>query len=250
MPLDLSTLPATAAELATRTPSEIVARALAEYGSDLGISFSGAEDVVLIDMAMRAGAPFRVFSLDTGRLHPETYEFIEKVRTHYGITIEAFAPQAETVEALVREKGLFSFYVDGHKECCGIRKVEPLMRALAPYRAWMTGQRRDQNPGTRADIPVVQLDRTFGTPTSPLVKFNPLSYWTSKQVWAYIRDNDVPYNVLHDRGFVSIGCQPCTRPINPGQHERAGRWWWEEETKRECGLHIAQSADVAAAQRS
>jgi phosphoadenosine phosphosulfate reductase len=242
MPLDLSALPATAADWATMSPPEIVARALAEYSPDLSISFSGAEDVVLIDMAVKAGAPFRVFSLDTGRLHPETYEFIEKVRSHYRIPIEIFAPQAEAVQALVREKGLFSFYVDGHKECCGIRKVEPLMRALQPLRAWMTGQRRDQSPGTRADVPVVQLDRTFGTPASPLLKFNPLSYWTSKQVWAYIRDHDVPYNVLHDRGFVSIGCQPCTRPINPGQHERAGRWWWEEETKRECGLHIAQTA--------
>jgi phosphoadenosine phosphosulfate reductase len=250
MPLDQSALPATAAELATKNPLEIVSVALAEYSPDLGISFSGAEDVVLIDMAIRAGTPFRVFSLDTGRLHPETYEFIEKVRTHYGITIEIFAPQADAVEALVREKGLFSFYVDGHRECCGIRKVEPLMRALGPFRAWMTGQRRDQSPGTRGDVPVVQLDRTFGTPAAPLVKFNPLSYWTLKQVWAYIRDNDVPYNPLHDRGFVSIGCQPCTRPVNPGQHERAGRWWWEEETKRECGLHLARTADVAAAQRS
>jgi phosphoadenosine phosphosulfate reductase len=146
-------------------------------------------------------------------------------------------PQPEAVEALVREKGLFSFYVDGHKECCGIRKVEPLMRALAPLRAWVTGQRKDQSPGTRADVPVVQLDRTFGTADRPLVKFNPLSFWTSKQVWGYIREHKVPYNELHDRGFISIGCEPCTRAVNPGEHERAGRWWWEEETRKECGLH-------------
>lgn len=239
MSLDLAGLPATAAAYATRSPQEILALALDEFSPEIGISFSGAEDVVLIDMAAKLGARFRVFSLDTGRLHPETYQFLEKVRTHYGITIETYVPQPDAVQALVRAKGLFSFYVDGHKECCGIRKVEPLMRALAPMRAWVTGQRKDQSPGTRADVPVIQLDRTFGSADKPLVKFNPLSFWTSQQVWAYIRDHEVPYNALHDRGFISIGCEPCTRPTNPGQHERAGRWWWEEETKKECGLHAA-----------
>jgi len=238
MALDLSVLATTAASYAAREPQDILALALKEYSPELGISFSGAEDVVLVDMAAKLGAPFRVFSLDTGRLHPETYQFLEKVRTHYGVAIEAVFPRPEAVQVLVREKGLFSFYTDGHKECCGVRKVEPLMRALAPLGAWVTGQRKDQSPSTRADVPVIQLDRTFGTAERPLVKFNPLSFWTSKQVWAYIRDNDVPYNALHDRGFVSIGCEPCTRPVNPGQHERAGRWWWEEETKKECGLHI------------
>lgn len=239
MSLDLSAVSALAAEYASRPPQDILKLALTECSPAVGISFSGAEDVVLVDMAAKLGLPFRVFSLDTGRLHPETYQFLEKVRTHYQVTVETFAPQAEAVQALVREKGLFSFYVDGHKECCGIRKVEPLVRALAPLRGWVTGQRKDQSPGTRADVPVIQLDRTFGTPDKPLLKFNPLSFWTSKQVWAYIRDHEVPYNTLHDRGFVSIGCEPCTRPINPGQHERAGRWWWEEETKKECGLHVA-----------
>jgi phosphoadenosine phosphosulfate reductase len=241
MALDLSALATTADSYASREPQDILTLALTHYSPNIGISFSGAEDVVLIDMAKKIGAPFRVFSLDTGRLHPETYQFLEKVRTHYGVTIEAFVPQPAAVEALVRDKGLFSFYVDGHKECCGIRKVEPLMRALAPLGAWVTGQRKDQSPGTRAHVPVIQLDRTFGTPERPLVKFNPLSFWTSGQVWAYIRDHDVPYNALHDRGFISIGCEPCTRPTNPGQHERAGRWWWEEETKKECGLHAANT---------
>ena len=237
MALDVSTLAVTAAEFAARDPQDILALALREYSPEIGLSFSGAEDVALIDMAIKIGRPFKVFSLDTGRLHPETYRFIERVRTHYGIPIDTYAPNTEAVQALVRDKGLFSFYVDGHKECCGIRKVEPLMRALSPLRAWVTGQRKDQSPGTRTDVPVIQLDRTFGTPERPLVKFNPLSFWTSKQVWAYIRAHEVPYNELHDRGFISIGCEPCTRPVNPGQHERAGRWWWEEETKRECGLH-------------
>ncbi|MEO8482014.1 MAG: phosphoadenylyl-sulfate reductase [Acidobacteriota bacterium] len=241
MTLDLSLLPQIAADFATRDPREILELALTEFSPEIGISFSGAEDVVLIDMAKKLGKPFRVFSLDTGRLHPETYQFLDHVQHHYDVEIEAMFPQAAAVEALVRAKGLFSFYKDGHKECCGIRKVEPLVRALTPLRAWVTGQRQDQSPGTRTAVPVVQLDRTFSSAERQLVKFNPLSHWTSTQVWTYIRDHDVPYNALHDRGFISIGCEPCTRPTNPGQHEREGRWWWEEETKKECGLHAGNT---------
>jgi phosphoadenosine phosphosulfate reductase len=188
-------------------------------------------------MASKTGAKFSVFSLDTGRLHPETYQFIEKVREHYRIPIEVYFPRPEAVEMLVREKGLYSFYRDGHKECCDIRKVEPLKRALAKLEAWVTGQRRDQSPGTRSAVPVMQPDSTFSTPDRHLVKFNPLANWTSNQVWDYIRQNQVPYNPLHERGFISIGCEPCTRAVLPGEHERAGRWWWEDATKKECGLH-------------
>jgi phosphoadenosine phosphosulfate reductase len=126
-----------------------------------------------------------------------------------------------------------------------VRKVEPLQRALRPLAAWITGQRRDQSPGTRAAVPVVQLDPTFGSDAQQLVKFNPLANWTSQQVWDYIRAKDVPYNALHERGFVSIGCEPCTRPIRPGEHERAGRWWWEEETMKECGLHAGNVAQAS-----
>jgi phosphoadenosine phosphosulfate reductase len=237
MGLDLKLIFALAEEWAGRQPSDIIATAIKEYSPDLAVSFSGAEDVVLIDMASKVGGRFQVFSLDTGRLHPETYQFLEKVRTHYGIPITTYFPQPEAVQKLVAEKGLFSFYRDGHKECCGVRKVEPLQRALRPLAAWITGQRRDQSPGTRAAVPVVQIDPTFASDAHPLVKFNPLANWTSQQVWAYIRANDVPYNPLHERGFVSIGCEPCTRTIRPGEHERAGRWWWEEETMKECGLH-------------
>jgi phosphoadenosine phosphosulfate reductase len=237
MPITAQNAASLAAEYARRHPRDILELAIREFAPDVAVSFSGAEDVVLVDMASKIGGKFRVFSLDTGRLHPETYQFLERVREHYGIAIEAYFPQPEAVERLVREKGLFSFYRDGHKECCGIRKVEPLVRALRPLRAWVTGQRRDQSPGTRAEVPVVQMDPTFGSPERPLVKFNPLANWTSKDVWAYIREHDVPYNALHDRGFVSIGCEPCTRAVNPGQHEREGRWWWEEETLKECGLH-------------
>ncbi len=228
----------TAAQLARKHPADVVRLALERFSPDISISFSGAEDVVLIDMASRAGLPFRVFSLDTGRLHPETLAFIEKVRTRYDAPIDVYFPQPEAVQQLVRTKGLFSFYADGHQECCGIRKVEPLRRALAPLRAYITGQRKDQSPGTRADIPIVQHDLAFSSdPDTPLVKFNPLANWTSAQVWQYIAEHEAPYNPLHDRGFKSIGCAPCTRPTNPGEHERAGRWWWEEATKKECGLH-------------
>jgi phosphoadenosine phosphosulfate reductase len=244
MALDSTALAAAAATYDRKDPREILALAMREYAPDLAISFSGAEDVVLVDMAVQIGGTFRVFTLDTGRLHPETYQFLEKVRDHYGIRIEAFFPQPEAVQALVHEKGLFSFYKDGHKECCGIRKVEPLVRALSTSRAWVTGQRKDQSPGTRGDVPVVQPDPTFGSPERPLVKFNPLSNWTSRQVWTYIRDRAVPFNSLHERGFVSIGCEPCTRAVHPGQHEREGRWWWEEETKKECGLHLGNVSDA------
>jgi len=178
-----------------------------------------------------------VFTLDTGRLHAETYDFIERVRQHYKIDIQVLFPDATEVEAMVNEKGMFSFYEDGHGECCGIRKVNPLRRKLATVDAWITGQRKDQSPGTRNDVPVVQLDDTFRGATGELIKFNPMANWSSKDVWDYIRMPEAPYNALHERGFVSIGCQPCTRPILPGQHEREGRWWWEEATQKECGLH-------------
>lgn len=237
MTIDPKRIAALAAEHADTDPREIMAMALRDYSPDIAISFSGAEDVVLVDIASKLGGKFQVFTLDTGRLHSETYQLIEKVRERYGIPIETFFPQPDAVQKLVREKGLFSFYRDGHKECCGIRKVEPLVRALKERRAWVTGQRKDQSPGTRAEVPVIQVDKAFGSEGRPLIKFNPLANWSSAQVWRYIREHDVPYNALHDRGFVSIGCEPCTRPVNPSQHEREGRWWWEEETAKECGLH-------------
>lgn len=225
-----------AAEYEARSPQDIVRLAL-ERGGQVAISFSGAEDVILVDMAVAIRKDVAVFSLDTGRLHPDTYRFLDKVRRHYGIAIEALFPDAAAVERLVREKGFFSFYADGHTECCGIRKVAPLKRKLAALDGWITGQRRDQSPGTRGSVPVVQEDATFSTPGRVVIKFNPLANWTSTQVWQYIREHNVPYNELHERGFVSIGCEPCTRPVVPGQHEREGRWWWEEATKKECGLH-------------
>ncbi|HEX3776815.1 MAG TPA: phosphoadenylyl-sulfate reductase [Polyangiaceae bacterium] len=220
-------------------PERTIRWLLERFGRQATIAFSGAEDVAIIDIAVKSGLPFSVFTLDTGRLHPETYRFIEKVRTHYGIAIDVMFPDAMQIQGLVEKKGLFSFYQDGHGECCGIRKIEPLKRALAQKHAWVTGQRRDQSP-TRTDVPVIQLDssHTGLGPDGQLVKLNPFAGWSLQKVWSYIRANDVPYNELHDRGFISIGCEPCTRVPRPGEHERAGRWWWEEATKRECGLHV------------
>jgi phosphoadenosine phosphosulfate reductase len=219
-----------------KQPQDILRLALQHF-DNIAISFSGAEDVVLVDMAHRIKKDVAVFSLDTGRLHPETYRFLEQVREKYQIPIEVVSPDAAALEKLVREKGMFSFYRDGHKECCGIRKVAPLRRKLSTLDAWVTGQRKDQSPGTRAAVPVVEKDGAFSSPDKPLYKFNPLSNWSSARVWQYIRENDVPYNELHAKGFISIGCEPCTRPVLPNQHEREGRWWWEDETLKECGLH-------------
>lgn len=224
--------------LQTQTPRQIISYALEQF-DNIAISFSGAEDVALIDLATKLRPDVQVFSLDTGRLHPETYQFIETVRKHYKIKIDILSPDAEEVRALTSNKGLFSFYEDNHQECCGIRKITPLKKKLAGLDAWITGQRKDQSPGTRAGIPVIQDDRNFAREGASLTKFNPLANWTSQDVWDYIRALEVPYNPLHERGFVSIGCEPCTRPVGPGQHEREGRWWWEAATKKECGLHAS-----------
>ena len=227
---------ALAAEYAQKSPSEILELALNQQG-EIAISFSGAEDVVLIDMAYRLRKPFRVFSLDTGRLHPETYQFLEQVRKFYKIDIEICFPESQSVQDFVTQKGLFSFFEDGHQECCGIRKVQPLRKKLATLDGWITGQRKDQSPGTRNEIPVIQADTGFSGPDKQLIKYNPLANWSSADVWNYIRMMEIPYNPLHERGFISIGCEPCTRAVLPNQHEREGRWWWEEATHKECGLH-------------
>ena len=231
-------LTAAASALQTAPPETTLRWALERFGARCVLAFSGAEDVILIDLAVRSGLPFSVLTLDTGRLHPQTYRFIERVRSHYGVAIDALFPDAVAVEQLVRAKGLFSFYEEGHTECCNIRKVQPLHRALQRYSAWVTGQRRDQSP-TRTELAVLEVERHPDDAAGPLLKLNPLANWTSSQVWDYIRSNDVPYNELHDQGFVSIGCEPCTRALRPGEHERAARWWWEDSTRRECGLHVS-----------
>ena len=223
-------------EYSQKSPQEILAFALKQF-DNITISFSGAEDVVLIDMAAKIKRNIQVFSIDTGRLHPETYQFIDRVRKQYRVKIDVISPDAAEVQALVKEKGLFSCYQDGHKECCAIRKVKPLRRKLKTVDAWITGQRKDQNPATRNSVPVVQVDTAFSSDERTLIKFNPLANWTSAQVWQYIRANEIPYNKLHNQGFISIGCEPCTRAVLPNQHERLGRWWCEEAADKECGFH-------------
>ncbi|KAL1216886.1 5'-adenylylsulfate reductase 2 [Cardamine amara subsp. amara] len=229
-----------AKKLEDASPLEIMDKALEKFGNDIAIAFSGAEDVALIEYAHLTGKPFRVFSLDTGRLNPETYRLFDAVEKQYGIRIEYTFPDAVEVQALVRNKGLFSFYEDGHQECCRVRKVRPLRRALKGLKAWITGQRKDQSPGTRSEIPIVQVDPVFeglDGGVGSLVKWNPLANVEGSDVWKFLRTMDVPVNALHAQGYVSIGCEPCTRPVLPGQHEREGRWWWEDAKAKECGLH-------------
>ena len=223
-------------EFADKRPNALIKYALSQH-EEIAISFSGAEDVVLIDMAVSINPKVKVFTLDTGRLNPETYEFIEKVRKHYGIQIDIRTPDQQALQNFVKEKGLFSFYEDGHQQCCGIRKIEPLKQTLATLDAWITGQRRDQSPGTRSNIELIELDTAFKGRGEQLIKYNPLAHWKSAQVWEYIKLFDVPFNRLHEQGYVSIGCAPCTRPTLPNQHEREGRWWWENQEHKECGLH-------------
>ena len=223
-------------EFEGQTAQEFLGWAFKEFSSDMALASSfGAEDVVLIDILWRLDPKFRVFSLDTGRLHEETYEVMEAICEKYGITIESYFPDAAKVENLERERGFYSFRhsVEERKECCGIRKVEPLNRALSGLKAWITGLRRDQGM-TRTETDKIEIDNAYGS----IVKLNPLADWSEKQVWDYIHENKVPYNKLHDRGFPSIGCSPCTRAIKFGEDIRAGRWWWETPDSKECGLHV------------
>lgn len=225
-------------------PQAVISWAISHY-SKIAISFSGAEDVVLIDMATRLGADIQIFSLDTGRLHPQTYRYLDVVQQHYGVKIEVLFPDFVQVQMLVKQKGLHSFYYEGHKECCAIRKIEPLRRKLDTLDAWITGQRKDQSIDTRAALAVIEHDRVFSSEARPLVKFNPLANWRSAEVWEYIRQHELPYNSLHEEGYISIGCEPCTRAVLPGQHEREGRWWWESASDKECGLHAGNTKAVA-----
>ncbi|HET6373496.1 MAG TPA: phosphoadenylyl-sulfate reductase [Candidatus Polarisedimenticolia bacterium] len=222
-------------DLRTATAQEVLRWGLETHHPRIAFASSfGAEDVVVIDMLAGIRKDARIFTLDTGRLHEETYDVIERIRVRYGVTIESYFPEREQVESLERIKGLYSFKesIQNRKECCGIRKVEPLGRALGTVDAWITGLRRDQAV-TRGTTEKVETD----TARPGLIKLNPLADWSHEQVWEYIREHDVPYNALHDRGFPSIGCSPCTRAVAPGEDIRAGRWWWEMPEQKECGLH-------------
>jgi phosphoadenosine phosphosulfate reductase len=226
------------AELESRSAQELLAWALREFHPRIALAASfGAEDVVLIDMLVQLDPRARVFTLDTGRLPAETYSLMEAIRERYGLAVEVFFPQAEAVEAMVREHGVNLFYasIEKRKLCCGVRKVDPLGRALGGLEAWITGLRREQAV-TRAQVGKLEVDAEHGG----LLKLNPLADWTWDQVWAYIRAHRVPYNALHDRGYPSIGCAPCTRAVAPDEDPRAGRWWWERPETKECGLHVAK----------
>ncbi|WP_426111167.1 phosphoadenylyl-sulfate reductase [Massilia sp. PWRC2] len=214
--------------------SATLARIAADFSPAVFASSLAAEDMVLTDLILQAGLPIAIFSLDTGRLNAETVAVIDAVRARYGYNIAVYHPNAQAVAAYVANHGLNAFYdsVDMRRECCRIRKVEPLGRALAGQRAWVTGQRRAQS-STRQELAVQEDDAAHA-----MVKFNPLADWQESDVWDYIRANDVPYNALHDQGFPSIGCAPCTRAIEPGEDVRAGRWWWENPEQKECGLHM------------
>lgn len=216
---------------ATNATLERIAR---DFTPAVFASSLAAEDMVLTDLILKAGLPIGIFSLDTGRLHPETLAVLDAVKARYDYDIALYHPNAQAVDNYVAENGLNAFYdsVDMRRECCRIRKVEPLGRALAGKKAWVTGQRRAQS-STRADLSVEEDDPAHG-----MTKFNPLADWSEQDVWDYIRANDVPYNALHDQGFPSIGCAPCTRAVQPGEDVRAGRWWWENPDSKECGLHM------------
>jgi phosphoadenosine phosphosulfate reductase len=232
-------------DVETLDASAVLATALAALGRDrLALSASfGPEDIVILDLLARIEPRPRVFTLDTGRLPAETYELIERVRARYDIDVEVFFPDAIDVEAMVRAKGPNLFYEsrDNRLECCDVRKVRPLRRALTTVDGWITGLRRDQIV-TRARTPKIGVDLEHGM----IWKVAPLADWTEEQVWAYIRELDLPYNALHDQGYPSIGCAPCTRAVEPGADPRSGRWWWEEPENRECGIHVAHSSSTNA----
>jgi phosphoadenosine phosphosulfate reductase len=214
--------------------SAILERIARDFTPAVFASSLAAEDMVLTDLILKADLPIAIFSLETGRLHAETLAMIDRVKETYDYDIALFSPDPLAVERYVTQNGLNAFYesVDMRKECCRIRKVEPLGRALTGKRAWITGQRRAQS-ATRAELAVQEDDLSHA-----MQKFNPLTDWSEENVWDYLRSNNVPYNALHDRGFPSIGCEPCTRAVQPGEDVRAGRWWWENPESKECGLHV------------
>lgn len=205
-----------------------------DYSSVTFANSFGAEDMVLMDVIARHVPEISVFTLDTGRLPSETYELMEKSRSQYEIPIKPLFPKREDVERYITENGPNGFYnsIEARKACCKIRKVDLLKQELAQNKAWITGLRRQQST-TREDMTISEWDEGNG-----LQKFNPLLDWTEKEVWEYIKQNDVPYNALHDKGYPSIGCAPCTRAITVGEDVRAGRWWWEDPDSKECGLHV------------
>lgn len=216
------------------TPEEAMRYLMDKYGDRIALSSSlSLEDQVITHMMLSIRKNARIFTLDTGRLFPETYSLIDKTNMKYGIKMEIYFPDHEKVEAMTRKHGVNLFYesIEKRKECCNVRKIEPLNRVLSTLDVWVCGLRREQSI-TRGDMKMVEKD-----PYSNVIKFNPLIDWSLKDVTDYIKANNIPYNPLHDKGYPSIGCQPCTRPVAEGEDIRSGRWWWEDPDKKECGLH-------------
>lgn len=218
-----------------KTAQEIVSYFLHEYHSKAALSSSlGAEDQVLTHMMLTLDKNANIFTLDTGRLHPETYSVMDATNLKYGIKINVFFPQNEKVQELYKTQGINGFYesIQNRKSCCFVRKIEPLQRALKPLEIWITGLRASQSV-TREELNLIEYDEN-----NRVIKVNPLLHWSEEDVWNYIKTNKVPYNKLHDQGYPSIGCAPCTKAIEKGADVRSGRWWWENPEHKECGLHI------------
>ncbi len=221
------------------TAVEAMAWVEQRFGASAAIASSfGLEDVVLLELAAKHAPSVKVFTLDTGRLPVETYELMEKLRERYGLRFETYFPDTAAVEALTTKKGYFSFRdsIENRKECCGVRKVEPLSRALKGRQAWVTGLRREQSV-TRAAVELVEQDAGHGG----IWKVNPLAAWSEAQCWDFVKANHLPVNKLHAQGYPSIGCAPCTRAVKPGEDLRAGRWWWESPDHKECGIHLPEA---------
>ncbi|MBI3934170.1 MAG: phosphoadenylyl-sulfate reductase [Acidobacteria bacterium] len=222
-----------------QTAAEVLRWALQKFHPRIALSNSlQTEDMVVLDIACRMEPKVRVFTLDTGRLHQETYDMMDRVRDHYGVKLEVLFPDAAEVRAMVESKGLNLFYesIENRHECCGVRKVHPLQNYLKGMDAWVTGLRRDQW-ASRTNIQKIEIDDANGG----IIKFNPIADWTQEQLDEYVKAHNVPRHALYAKGFTSIGCLPCTRATKPGENPRAGRWWWEQEGQKECGLHVAKS---------
>ncbi len=219
-------------------PLEVLKWGIERFHPNIALAFSGqAEDVVILDMLSKIVETPRVFVIDTGRLHQETYDLLEEIRNKYVLDLRIYFPDYNEIEGMVNNYGINLFYksVEYRKLCCNLRKVSPLRRALSGLSAWITGLRKEQN-FTRERVNRVEIDEINGG----IIKLNPLADWTWDQVWGYVKENNLPYNKLYDKGYKSIGCQPCTRPVKPWEHPRAGRWWWEKSGDRECGLHFRE----------
>jgi len=222
-------------KLQGKSTEEVITYFLSNYPGKVTLGSSlGAEDQVLLDIMSKCCTDFSVFTLDTGRLFPETYDLIDRTNKKYSMAIKLFFPDSGQVEEMINSKGINLFYdsIENRKLCCHVRKIEPLKKALPGNDIWVTGLRKDQSVN-RFYTNLIEWSETY-----KIIKVNPLLTWTENDVWTYIHRYDVPYNPLHDKGFPSIGCQPCTRAVKAGEDFRAGRWWWEAPDQNECGLHI------------